>query len=104
VTLATHAWYYRGGRDLRPRPHDVKIDSQTGQLRTGYGISVYDNPARVARFGGAFRLDGIPEGLKVIQRGRDPEHFEVGPAYPMTLDEYADLLAQVTLTEVAVGP
>lgn len=104
IPLTTPVRYFRGGNDLRPKPHDVKIDPQTGLLKTGYGVSVYNNPARVARFGGAFRLGPIPEGLRIIQRGRDPEHFEVVPATPMSLDEYAGLLAQIDLTEVAIDP
>jgi hypothetical protein len=100
--LTTPDWYYRGGSDLRPRPHDIKIDPRSGLLKTGYGVSVYNNPGRVARFGGAFRLGLIPEGLTIIQRGRDPEHFEVVPAYPMSLDDYTGLLARIELTEVLI--
>jgi hypothetical protein len=98
--LSETVWYYRGGRDLTPRPHDVRIDRQTGLLKIGYGISVFSNPERVAKFGGAFRLDQIPEGLIVIQRGKDPEHFEVVPSSPMSLEDYSTLLSHIILSIV----
>jgi hypothetical protein len=51
----------------------------------------------VQRFGGAYRITSVPPGLKVEQRGKDPGHYEIIPAYEMTVQEYADLLKQVIL-------
>jgi hypothetical protein len=37
--------YYRGGSDLTPRVGvDVRVDKQTGELRPGRGISLFDDP------------------------------------------------------------
>ena len=90
--------YYRGGRALEPKPGEVKVDPGTGLLRTTYGISVSSTPEGLERFGGAFVIGGVPETLRIIQRGRRPEHFEVVPARPMSLEDYRAELAKITLT------
>jgi hypothetical protein len=81
------AEYYRGGTNLKPRPFEVKIDPVTGLLQPTHGISVFSRPDSLDRFGGAFRVTCVPEELTIIQRGRDPTHFEIVPARPMTLAE-----------------
>ena len=92
---------FRGGSDLTPRLGiDVLIDRNTGLLRTDRGISLFDDPAKVERFGGAYQVEFIPEGLKVQQRGRDPGHYELMPAESMTLERYVELLKQVVLRPV----
>lgn len=92
---------FRGGPDLTPRfGTDVLVDRMTGWLRTDRGISLFDDPARVARFGGAYEVESIPDGLKVQQRGRDAGHYELMPAEPMTFEKYAELLEQVVLRAV----
>lgn len=66
-----------GGSTLIPRLGiDVLIDKQTGLLRTDRGISVFDEAARVERFGGAYQVESIPTGLTIQQRGRDLGHYE----------------------------
>lgn len=92
---------FGGGSDLTPRLGiDVLIDRNAGLLRTDRGISLFDEPAKVERFGGAYKVEFIPEGLKVQQRGRDPGHYELMPAEPMTLKRYVELLKQVVLRPV----
>jgi len=89
---------FRGEIDLIPRLGvDVLIDPNTGLLRTDRGISLFSDPAKVERFGGAYRVEFIPEGLKTEQRGRDTSHYELMPAAPMTYEQYVELLAQVVL-------
>jgi hypothetical protein len=78
----------------------VLIDRSTGLLRTDRGLSLFDDPARVQRFGGAHRVEFIPEGLRVQQRGRDPGHYELMPAEPMPFERYLELLDQVVLLRV----
>jgi hypothetical protein len=92
--------YYRGGNSLTPTPGDVRIDPTTGLLRTTHGVSVYDRPDNLDRFGGAFRVSGVPDRLMIVQRGRDPHHFEIVPAHAMTFAEYEDALKQIVLTRV----
>ncbi len=89
--------YYRGGTSLKPRPFEVKIDPPTGLLQPTHGISVFSRPEPLERFGGAFRVTCVPEELKIIQRGRDPSHFEIVPARPMTLAEYEAALSTIVL-------
>lgn len=79
---------------------DVLLDRNTGLLRTDRGISLFSNAVRVERFGGAYQVEFVPEGLKFEQRGRDPEHYELMPAEPMTLNQYAELLDEVALRRV----
>ena len=68
--LPPHA-LFRGGANLTPRLGiDVLIDRNTSMLRTDRGISLFADPAIVERFGGAYRVESIPEGLKMEQRGR----------------------------------
>jgi hypothetical protein len=92
--------FYRGGPSLTPRPGDVRVDPATGLLQPTHGVSVFDRPDGLERFGGAHRLDAIPDNLRVIQRGRDQHHHEIVPAVPMTQAEYADSLAKIVLTPV----
>lgn len=92
---------FRGGSDLTPRLGiDVLTDPNTGLLRTDRGISLFDDPAKVERFGGAYQIEFIPEGLKVQQRGRDLGHYEMMPAEAMTFERYIELLDQVVLRPV----
>jgi len=92
--------FYRGGSSLAPRPQDVRVDPVTGLLRTTHGVSVYDRPDGLERFGGAHYLGDLPENLRVVQRGRDPHHFEIVPAVPMPQAEYEDALRQINLVPV----
>ena len=92
--------FYRGGNSLKPRRQDVRVDPQTGLLKTTHGISVSDQPNGLERFGGAFQVTCLPENLKIIQRGRNSHRYEIVPAYPMTLAEYEKALSQIVLIGV----
>src|SRR5439155_4904515 len=89
--------YYRGGNSIRPKPYEVRIDPATGLLRTTHGVSVYDRPDNLSRFGGAYQVTAVPGELRIVQRGRDPHHFEIVPSKPMTLAEYEQALNQIIL-------
>ena len=89
---------FRGGAALTPRLDiDVLLERHTSLLRTDRGISLFDNPAKAARFGAVYRVEAFPNELKVQQRGRDPGHYEMMPAEPMTFERYVELLTQVVL-------
>lgn len=92
--------FYRGGSSLQPRPGEVRIDPATGLLRTTHGISVSDRPDNLDRFGGAYEVMTVPNPLRIIQRGRDPHHFEIVPAAPMSLAEYEEALRKIDLAIV----
>ncbi|MEK3825864.1 RHS repeat-associated core domain-containing protein [Paenibacillus sp. FSL K6-1558] len=83
---------YRGGKTFEVRTNEVKLDKKTGLVKTTHGLSLDINPNTISKFGGAYRIDSIPDGLKIIQRGSRLEHFEIVPAYDMTLKMYQDLL------------
>ena len=92
--------YYRGGTNLTPKLGEVKIDKATGMVLPQRGLSVFDRPDNLDRFGGANEVTNLPEGLRIIQRGKDPHHYEIIPATPMPFDEYAELLKQIVLVPV----
>jgi hypothetical protein len=94
------ARFYRGGRSLQPRPGEVRIDPTTGLLRPTHGISIFDRPDNLDRFGGAYEVVAVPDKLRMIQRGRDPHHFEIVPAAPMPPAEYEEALQQIVLAAV----
>lgn len=95
--------YYRGGPSLAPRPNDLRIDSATGLVRPGHGVSVQSVPDGLERFGGAFEVTNVPPNLTIVKTGRKPTHYEIAPAYPMTRAEYEDALAQIVLIPADAG-
>jgi hypothetical protein len=92
--------YYRGGASLAPRPIDLRFIAGTGLLRTGRGVSVYDRPDGLARYGGAYEVTQIPPELHVVQIGRDPHHHEIAPVLPMIPAEYEWHLRRIVLVRV----
>lgn len=86
---------YRGGRYMDPTPKDYKI--RDGLVQPERGVSLSTNKEKMQRFGGAYRVVSYPPTLKIVQQGRDPEHYEMPPAKPMKLDDYVATLAQVKL-------
>lgn len=93
--------YYRGGPSLKPRSFEVKVDPITGLLQPTHGISVFDRPDNLDRFGGAYRIANLPEALTIIQRGRDPGHHEIVPSRPMSPADYEDALSRIVLVRVS---
>ena len=92
--------FYRGGSSLVPHPDEVKVDQASGLLRTSHGVSVFDRPENLERFGGPYRVTNVPAELRVIQRGRDPHHHEIVPAHPMTMTEFEEALRKIILIPV----
>jgi hypothetical protein len=92
--------YYRGGTNLKPKPRDVQIDAVSGLVQPTRGVSVFNRPDNLERFGGPHLVTNLPPELQVIQRGRDPTHFEIVPAHPMPLPEYEEALGKIVLVPV----
>jgi hypothetical protein len=92
--------YYRGGPSLAARLIDVTINQRTGLVAPTRGVSVFDQPNGLERFGGAHEVGPIPATLKIVKTGRNPHHFEIAPAFAMTLDAYQAELAKVALKPV----
>lgn len=81
------ASFYRGARgggpSFVPKPNDYKVDPTTGFVKETHGVSLFNNAGSIESRG--FEPHGIdpasvPSTLRVIQRGRDLEHFEIVPA------------------------
>ncbi|GED68496.1 hypothetical protein BRE01_21980 [Brevibacillus reuszeri] len=80
------------------KPNEIKIDPKTGMVKTTHGVSLDVNPDTVSKFGGACRIDSLPDGLRIIQRGSRAEHYEIVPAYNMPLDQFQKLLNQIIVS------
>lgn len=92
--------FYRGGSSLTPRPREVRRNSATGQLLPSRGVSVSSRPDNLGRFGGAHQVTNVPPELQIVQVGKDPTHYEIAPAYAMTMEEYEEALAKIVLIPV----
>ncbi len=69
------------------------------------GLSLNINPLDpfIQKYGGAFPVNSLPEGLQALQSGK-PGHFVIAPKVPMTFDEFQRLLNQVKLGDFNVLP
>ncbi|MDQ3111509.1 MAG: T9SS type A sorting domain-containing protein, partial [Bacteroidota bacterium] len=77
---------YRGGNSFKLRSYDYRLDKETGFVETTHGLSVNVNPTSesMTKFGGAYKIESLPDGLKIIQRGEKPGHYEIVPAGQIT--------------------
>lgn len=91
---------YRGGEDFTLKAGEFKINPETGMVKTTHGVSLDADANTLSRFGGAYQIESIPEGLKIIQRGRRLEHFEIVPSYEMSVEEFQDLLNKIKILPV----
>jgi hypothetical protein len=89
--------FYRGGSQFQALPNEVKIDQHTGFVKPTNGISVHLDPNKVRRFGGAYKIIDLPDTLKIIQRGRDIQHYEIVPreANLLTFEQFNDELKKI---------
>jgi len=75
---------YRGVTPGEPyfelRNSDFRLQDN-GFVRPGYGPSVFIDPTKVPDRFSPYRVDisTIPENLQLLQRGKDPKHFEITP-------------------------
>ena len=88
---------YRGGNQFIAKPNEVKIDRKTGFVKPTNGISVHLNPNQVKKFGGAYKIIDLPNTLKIIQRGRDLQHYEIVPrtANLLTFEQFNQELQKI---------
>ena len=90
---------YRGGKSFKIKEDEVKVNSK-GFVKTTHGVSVNMLSSNVSRFGGAYKIESIPEGLKIIQRGQNFNHYEIVPqSDDMTIDSFQRLLDQIIVSE-----
>ena len=89
---------YRGGNDFTAYPKDIKYNKNTGNVKPSHGISVNVDPKspNIINNGGAYRVETIPKGLDIIQRGmKDLGHYEIVPEFEMPFEEYQGLLTKI---------
>lgn len=86
----------RAGGIFEATGQDVRVDRETGLLRTSHGISTSVSAEALSRFGTVYLITGIPNDLMLIQRGQNQEHFEIVPAREMTMEDYQNALLQIT--------
>jgi hypothetical protein len=89
--------FYRGGSQFIAKLNEVKIDPNTGFVKPTNGISVHRDPNKVRRFGGAYKIIFLPDTLRMIQRGRDPQHYEIVPkeANLLTFEQFNEELEKI---------
>ncbi|HAA30295.1 MAG TPA: hypothetical protein DCE56_24705 [Cyanobacteria bacterium UBA8553] len=86
---------YRGGSKFQAKPNEVKIDRK-GCVKPTHGISVHLDADKVRRFGGAYKITSLPDTLKIIQRGKDPRHYEIVPREAnLTFDQFNQELSKI---------
>lgn len=90
---------YRGGTSFEVKPNEVKLDAN-GNVKPTHGLSVDVKPSNVEKFGGAYKIEYIPDELQIIQRGARAEHFEIVPKNPMPLEQFQSLLNLIVVSEV----
>lgn len=58
-------------------------------------ISLNKNINELSRFSKISKVDSIPDCLKIIQRGANPNHFEIVPKSLMSFSDYQAALNQI---------
>lgn len=89
---------YRGGNNFQLKPNEFKLNKETGLVKPTHGVSLDVDPNTVSKFGGAYKIESLPDGLKVIQRGQRKEHFEIVPSNEMSIEKFQSLLNQIKVT------
>lgn len=98
VDACTCPTVFRGGESMMAAAKDVKIVD--GLVQPTRGVSLNAVAQDVAKFGGAYRVTSVPDGLQIIQRGKNANHYEIVPKKAMTMDDYQKLLSRVKLERV----
>ncbi|MEU0092656.1 LamG-like jellyroll fold domain-containing protein [Kribbella sp. NPDC006257] len=84
---------------FKPKPHEYKVDKETGFVKETHGVSVFDDANELAEKYLPHRIDPetFPRTLRIIQRGRNEHHFEIVPApgANLTPQRYAEELAKI---------
>ena len=87
---------YRGGTSLEVKPGEVPITKE-GLVKMKNGPSVNTDIVKAAKFGVPTKIEYIPDGLMLVQRGNDLGHYVIAASRSMTMNEYLSLLSKVKL-------
>lgn len=102
---------FRGGSSVTARLGvDVKAASD-GMIHPlskngkpqGLSLNLDPKDSFIQKYGGAFPVNSLPEGLQALQSGK-AGHFVVAPSTPMTFEKYQGLLNQIQLGNFNVLP
>jgi hypothetical protein len=96
--------FFRGGTSLQARLGvDVKAAADglihpLAKNGKAQGLSININPKDlfIQKYGGAFPLKSLPDGLQVIQSGK-PGHYVIAPEVPMPFEDFQKLLDKIEL-------
>ncbi|HEX8157810.1 MAG TPA: DUF6531 domain-containing protein [Solirubrobacteraceae bacterium] len=85
-----------------PKPHEFKVDRDTGYVKPTHGVSVWDSPEHVSSRGFIpNKIDpaSVPDELRIIRRGKTPGHHEIVPAEGanLTEEQYRRALSQIRI-------
>jgi hypothetical protein len=91
---------YRAGDNFTIKPGEFKIDKETGLVTSEKGVSVNVDPNAIpTKHGDPNLVESLPDGLKIIARGK-PVHNEIVPEYPMMQTEFQSKLNQIKTSPV----
>jgi hypothetical protein len=62
----------------------------------GLSLNIDPNNKFIQQYGGAFPVEGVPEGLQILQSGQ-AGHYVVAPKVPMSFEAYEALCEQLLL-------
>lgn len=82
------------------KPGEVKVDKSTGMVTRQRGVSLNTDAGKMSKYGGAYQIDSLPDGLQVKQVGSDPGHYEIVPEYPMSQADFQSKLNQIKTSPV----
>jgi filamentous hemagglutinin len=86
----------RLGVDVKPASDGLIHPNSANGKPQGLSLNLDPKDQFIQKYGGAFPVERLPEGLQVIQSGK-PGHYVIAPSAPMTFDNYQQLLKQVQL-------
>jgi hypothetical protein len=98
--------FWRGGKDMTLKNGEANIDPKTGRTpadgassgRVSHGPSLFSSINKITSKGFTpYKVAKLPKGLKIVQRGKDSEHYEIVPECPIDEKEFQKLLNDVTL-------
>ena len=68
-----------------------------GLIQPTRGPSLNTDAAQVEKFGGAYKIESIPDELQILQRGTNLSHYEITPKNPMPFERFVELVKQIKL-------
>lgn len=88
----------RSAKDGLIHPTVPDKSGMPGSRPQGLSLSIDPLDQRVQNYGGAYRVESVPDGLQIIRDG-NTGHFVIAPTRPMTRGEYNTLCSRVKLAD-----